>query len=238
MKTQKQIMLPGLDKQLEFLRNNFSGKAGSILVLGSMSEMPALSLSGYFHVKVNLIVEDYESFINSKLALNKAENIDLRIMNFETTDFNDNQFDFVYAQASISCVNRNKIIKEIKRILKTGGYFCVGEIISLTKEPPQFIQDVFDNSNLLPLFIDNLDKYYSERKFSVIAKTDLSATLKEYYSLNLFKLESTKDNLTEKEKSYFKKLLSKISHESNVYLKLGGDKYIGYHVLLLQKGEN
>ena len=43
------------------------------------------------------------------------------------------------------------------------------------------------------------------------------------------------DNLTDKEKSFYKKLLSKISHESNAYLKLGADRYIGFKMLILKK---
>ena len=238
MKTKKQILLPGLGKQLEFLRKNLSAGINSILVVGSAGEAPALSLSGSFHSNVNLIVEDYESFINSKLVLDNADNINLKIMSFEATDFSDNEFDLVYAQASVSSVNRNKIIKEIRRILKPGGYLCVGEITSLTKDPPQFMKDIYDNSDLLPLFFEDLEKYYGERKFTVEAKENLSSTLKEFYSLNISKLDSSIDNLTDKEKSYYKKLLNKISHESNVYLKLGGDKHLGFYVLLLRKGEN
>ena len=237
MKSKKQILLPGLGKQLEFLRKNLSTEVNSILVIGSASEAPALSLSGSFHSNVNLIVEDYESFINSKIVLDNADNINLKIMSFEATDFNSNEFDLVYAQASVSSINRNKIIKEIKRILKPGGYLCVGEITSLNKEQPQFMKDIYDNSELLPLFADDLEKYYGERKFTVAALENLSSTLKEFYSLNISKLENSIDNLTDKEKSYYKKLLNKISHESNVYLKLGGDKHLGFYVLLLHKGE-
>ena len=237
MKTKKQILLPGTGKQLEFLRRYFSGEADSILIIGSSSEIQALSLSGSFHTKVNLITEDYESFINSKIVLNNQEHVELKMMSFDATDFSNNEFDLIYAQASVSSVNRNKIVKEIKRILKPGGFFCVGEIVSLTKEIPQFMKDIFDNSNLLPLFVDDLNNYYAERKFSILAAENLSATLKEYYSLNISKLENVKDNLTDGEKSYYKKLLNKISHESNVYLKLGGDKHLGFYTLLLQKGE-
>jgi hypothetical protein len=49
-------------------------------------------------------------------------------------------------------------------------------------------------------------------------------------------LKQAIETLTEKEKSYYKKLLNKISHESNAYLKLGADKYIGYKLLILKLG--
>lgn len=232
------ILLPGLDKQIEFLKNNYNEKPKSILVIGSSSEVAALSLSGLFHISVNLIVEEYESLMSSKLILKNKENIILKMMSFETTDFNSSEFDLVFAQASISSVNRNKIIKEIKRILKPGGFFCAGEIVSITSELPRFMTDIYEASDLLPLHVDELEKYYSDRKFIINAKQDLSSTLKDFYSFNMAQLQEAKDSLMENEKSYYKKLLNKISHESNVYLKLGGHKHIGFHTLLMQKEIN
>lgn len=229
------ILLPGLDKQIEFLKKHFNDTPQKTLVIGSSSEAVAIKLAQQFNSQISLIVEDYESLMSSKLILGGNEKVDLKMMSFETTDFPAEEFDLVFAQASISSVNRNKIVKEIKRILKPGGYFCLGEIVSLTVETPRFMSDIYDASDLLPLFIDIVEKYYSERKFLITAKEDLSSTLKEFYSLNADQLKSAKDNLMDNEKSYYKKLLNKISHESNVYLKLGGHKHIGFHVLLLRK---
>lgn len=236
MENKKQILLPGLAKQLSFLEKNLNTEPKSILVIGASSEMPALELANVYNVKIELIVEEYESLLNSKLVLKNDEAINLKMMSFETTDYRDNEFDLIYAQASISLVNRNKIIKEIKRILKPGGFLCVGEIVSFTKEPPRFMQDIFDSSSMLPLYHEDVQKYYLDRKFVIVAQENLSSTLKEFYSINAAKLDDAVYNLTDNEKSYYKKIVNKISHESNVYLKLGGDKHIGFRVLLLRKG--
>lgn len=235
MKNNKQILLPGLAKQLSFLEKYLNAEPKSILVIGASSEIPALELANIYNVKIELIVEEYESLLNSKLVLKNDEAINLKMMSFETTDYRDNEFDLIYAQASISLVNRNKIVKEIKRILKPGGYLCVGEIVSFTKEPPRFVQDIFDSSSMLPLYYEDIQKYYEERNFAVAAQENLSSTLKEFYSINAAKLDDAVYNLTDNEKSYYKKIVNKISHESNVYLKLGGDKHIGFRVLLLRK---
>ena len=235
MKNNKQILLPGLAKQLSFLEKYLNAEPKSILVIGASSEIPALELANIYNVKIELIVEEYESLLNSKLVLKNDEAINLKMMSFETTDYRDNEFDLIYAQASISLVNRNKIVKEIKRILKPGGYLCVGEIVSFTKEPPRFMQDIFDSSSMLPLYYEDIQKYYEERTFAVAAQENLSSTLKEFYSINAAKLDDAVYNLTDNEKSYYKKIVNKISHESNVYLKLGGDKHIGFRVLLLRK---
>jgi len=230
--------LPGLGKQLEFFKKQFEPAADSILVVGSSSEIPALELASFFNSKIQLIVEDYESLLNSKLVLKNSESIDLKMMSFESTDYKNNEFDVIYSQASVSSVNRNKIIKELKRILKPGGVLCVGEIVSLTKDPPRFMTDIFDSSNMLPLFIEDLQKYYTDRKFSIITEANLTSTLKEYYSLSVGKLDDALDNLVDQEKSYYKKILNKVKHESNIYLKLGGDKHLGFVALFLRKDGN
>jgi len=234
----KTILLPGTTHQIKFLFENLKTRLEQILIIGAGHENIAVEISKHYNTKVNLIVDDYESFIISRLELGNNLDINAIIMEYENTDFNNNQFDLIYAQASISLINRNKIIKEIKRILKPNGYFCAGELISLKKETPKFMKDIYDASGLLPLFIDDLEKYYLERNFKVINKIDLSHTLKDYYSTAIEKLKSAKEKLDEKEKAYYKKVINRFSHESNAYLKLGGNKYLGFFALLLQKGEN
>ncbi len=229
------ILLPGLEKQINFLRKNLTSEINSALVIGSASEIPAEIISKSFNCNVEVIVEDYESLLNSKLILRDASKINIRLMGFEATDFNSSSFDLVYAQASISSTKRNKIVKEINRILKPRGLFCVGEIVALNKDVPRFVQDIFDSSDLLPLFNNGLTKYYIEKNFTLNGSVDLTNTLKEFYLLNADMLKSSKGSLTQQERSYYKKLLNKISHESNAYLKLGADKYIGFVALLLQK---
>lgn len=231
------FLLPGLDRQIEFLLNNFKNPAKSILVVGSNSEEMAKEISNHFDADIELIVEDYDSLMNSKLILESSPKINVRLMDFEVTDFNDSSFDLIYAQASISLTKRNKIIKEFKRLLMPDGFLCVGEVVSLRKDYPPFVQDIFDSSDLLPLFIDDIEKYYSERKFNVLVRQNLTHTLKKYYSRSASLLDDSIDALSSSEKSYYKKILNKLSHESNAYLKLGGDKFIGFIAMLLQKGQ-
>ncbi|MFA7229037.1 MAG: methyltransferase domain-containing protein [Melioribacteraceae bacterium] len=235
MKTEN-YLLPGLERQLEFLINNYKSSAKNILVVGSNCEEISKEVSEHFDADVDLIVEDYDSLLNSKLLLESIERINVRLMDFEVTDFEDSSFDLIYAQASVSLTRRNKIVKELNRLLKPEGHLCVGEVVTLRKDFPQFVQDIFDSSDLLPLFTDDLEKYYTERKFSVLVKQNLTHTLKNYYLYSSRLLDRSVDNLTTSEKSYYKKILNKLSHESNAYLKLGGDKFIGFVVLLLQKG--
>ncbi len=228
------IFIPGSTKQLEMLLSFTSLINKKMLVIGSFSEFVVKSLSKTNGNHIELIVEDYDSLINSKLLL-ENQNVNIRLMDYEVTDFDNSEFDLVYAQASISDFRRNKIVKELKRITKTGGVLCVGEITQKETLIPAFVRDVFETSNLNPLNSKEIKKYYEERKFKIIAHKDFSSSLAEYYKLGKLKLDGVLKNLSEREKSYHKKLISKISHQSNAYLKMGGDKFIGFEVLIMEK---
>ena len=226
--------LPGVDQQLKVLFDHFDPEDKTILLIGVNTGMIAKMFTKFGAFSVIIMVDDYEALLSTRLSVKKETAISVRMMNFENTDFNDSSFDLVYAQASISNKSRNKIIKEIIRILKTGGYFCVGENISLNNNPPIFVKEIWNSSNISPLFIKDIGKYYSEWKFEIVFRKDLSYTLKKFYKMSRSLLQEKSESLTGEEKNYYKKLIKKISHESNTYLKLGGDKYIGFFMLILR----
>lgn len=229
------FFLPGTDQQMKSLFEVLKLNKGSILILGSGSEKIAGELSEKYDSQSVLIVEDSESLLNSRSRLAEENKINVRLMDFSATDFKDSQFDLVYAQASISNNARNKIVKEIKRILKPDGYFCIGEIVNFAPDQPKFINDMFSVSNISPLNADQINDYYSSRGFKVLFEKDLSYTLKDFYLNSSQMLNEAESTLDEREKSLYKKLIKKISHESNIYLKLGGDKHYGFKMLLLRK---
>ncbi len=230
------IPLPGLTEQFSFLKKNLSFDGGEkILITGFGSEKIAEEIANASGAAVDVIVEDYDLFINARLNLKNADNVKVKTMDFESTDYEDETFDLIYAQASLTVPHRNKIIKEMKRILKPERYLAVGEFVLFKEDPPAFIRDIFETSSLEPLLDKQLGEYYQKRNFEILDEADLSHTLSEYYRLQKNRLKKNIDSLSESEKSYNKTVLKKISHESNVYLKLGGDKFYGFKALLLKK---
>lgn len=228
------IFLPGLGEQIEFLFPNLNS-ASKILVLGSESSEIAERLKKHFNAEVEIVVEDYESLINTNLQLSENKSIKAKLMEFDHLDYKDDQFDLIYSQGSISLLKRNKIIKEIKRVLIPNGHLYVGEIVKLQQNVPQFVEDIFEQSFILPLFIDDLHKYYEGRNFELAAEKNLTYTLKRFYSETLNKIKEKEKELTDKEKSYYKKLINKINHEAKSFLRSGADKHIGFYSLLLKK---
>ncbi len=234
MQKLQNIFLPGGFKVFRILRNHFHFADRTVLLIGAGSEMIAEKILHAGAKSVKMIVDNFDSLMNAKLSIKNKNQIDVRMMDFHNTDFNSDEFDLIYAQASISSDNRNKIVKEIKRILKQEGTFCVGEITVFTKTYPTFVRDIFSSSEIVPLNHDECSKYYQDHGFKIYYEQDLSSSLKNFYENALLELEKATKHLTEQEKSYYKKLLNKISHESNAYLNLGADKYIGLKMLILK----
>jgi len=235
MEKKLNIFLPGLDNQIRFVRRQLKLNGKTSLTLGSASEGVVKIFADETNKKAELIVEDYGSLMNSRLLLGDDKNVNIRLMDFVFTDFEDSTFDVVYTQGGISNPRRNKIVKEIKRILKPDGFFCVGEVVSLNEKLPQFVLDIYDSTELEPLQLTKIEDYYLERNFEIVEKKDLSFTLKDYYSKNLYELKKSVNEMAENEKSYYKKLIKMISHEAKAFLNEGADEYIGFYLLVLKK---
>jgi len=235
MKIKNEIFLPGGARQLELLRQNLDPEGLTILILGSGAEEIAEDMAKIHKCRIFMITEDNDSLLSARLRLSAYPDVSVRLMDYHLTDFRDGQFDLVYSQGAVSALNRNKIVKEIRRILKPHGRLCVGEIVSLTENPPRFVKDVWERAGLLPMFIEQVAGYYEERKFKIIAEEDLSTSLFRFYRMCEFLTLNKTAGISEDEKKYYKTILNRISHEANVFLKQGGDKHIGFDALLMEK---
>lgn len=230
------IFLPGSSEQIKKFLQTVTVEDKQVLVIGNGSLSMAAQIMDNGAKSVIIIVDNNDSLLQERFML-KRKDIQIRQMDYHNTDFRDELFDIVYAQASISTIKRTKIIKEVQRVLKPDGIFCAGEMVSFTEEVPQFILDLWEQSELKPLFFEKLESDYTEKGFNVTEKADLSRTLESFYSSAKRNLQKSMAELTENEKKYHKKLLHKISHESNAYLRLGGDKVIGFFMIIADRNK-
>jgi len=235
---EENILLPGLSKQFRMLREHAELKGLSILVVGSASEEIAKEFAILSENHIELIVEDFDSLMTSKLVVGETDGVTVKMMDFHLTDYEKAQFDLIYAQGSTASFERNKIIKELKRILKPGGILCVGELVLDGGSAPQFVKNIFSNSGMLPLRSANFADYFIERNFEILLEEDFTNTLHRYYTANLKKLVVAKEELSEDEQKYYKKVLKKVNHESGAFLKQGADKHMGFKALICKRGED
>jgi SAM-dependent methyltransferase len=234
-KKNNEIYLPGALYQFSTFAAKFRIEEKSVLVMGAGSEdISKLFLENKAYSIIQ-IVEEEDSLLASRLYLKDVKEISVRLMTFNSTDFISERFDIIFAQASISNARRNKIAKEIIRILKPGGLLAVGEIVQLENNAPIFVRELWQASGISPLLNTEVSDYYKERNFEILYEDDFSSTLRDFYQTSQQLLSKNVDKLSDQEKTYYKKLLNKISHESNAYLNLGADKYMGFKILILKK---
>lgn len=231
------IFLPGGFKQFRILKQKCEIASKKVLIIGESSEKIAEKFLEEEAESVDVIVRDYNSLIQSRLNVEKNKKISIRINDFENTDFNDNNFDIIYSQVSISNTNRKNTLNEIKRVLKTQGIFCVSEMTKLQADIPSFVKNIFEQSEIIPLLHSEFKDYFISKDFELIYQKDLTSSLADFYKNIKEELNDFLNSSTEKEKTLYKKLLNKISHESNAYLKLGADKYIGLNLLILKNNK-
>ncbi|HEY6437298.1 MAG TPA: methyltransferase domain-containing protein [Ignavibacteriaceae bacterium] len=200
------------------------------LIIGTVSNLIVKKLLEHF-TDINIISDNYDSLIRIKMNLKGKDSIKIKMMDYAHTDFYDNYFDLVYSQGTISVSQRKNILKEIKRILTDGGILSVGEIVSIKEPVAGFIKDIWERTGLDPLTLSGIKQYYENKGFKIISEKNISNTLKDFYEK--IRLEVSKAGKEEKE--HDKKYFSLMKHESHAYIKLGGDKYIGFKSFIMRK---
>ena len=228
------IYLPGGVDQFNHLKANTELNGKSILIIGPNTENIGKLFLDAGANTVAIIIDDYDLLIRARLLMDRIENISAKFMEYSNTDFENATYDIVYTQGAISNPERNKVLKEARRISKPQGIINVGEYISLAEVTPEYVNDVWKSGNILPLNSIELTTYYKERKFEIVDISELSSKLKEFYLSSKKLLIEKVHLLTDQEKIYYKKLLKRINHESNVYLNLGGNDYMGFSSLLFR----
>jgi len=222
--------LPGGKRQLKHLLGQNIQKGIRALIIGPSTNSIIKGLLEYFP-EINIIADNYDSLMNIRMTLKEEYSIRIKMMDYAHTDFENEHFNLIFSQGSISVIERKNILKEIKRIIVNDGLFCVGEIVSLKEPVPAFVKDIWERNGMEPLVSSTITQFYESKGFKVISEKDLSTSLKDYYeNIRLLVLKTDTDK-KEAEKKYF----SRLKHESNAFLKLGGDKYIGFKSLIMRK---
>ena len=227
------IFLPGTDKQFQHLSSKTDFGEKKILIIGGGCEDIVKKFNHQNPGSIDIIVDDENNLVEYRLRLKGDKNIKITFMDFTTTDFPDDYFDFAYAQGSISRNDRNMITDEVFRVLKNDGIYSVGEMVKLKEDAPVFIKDIWNAAKLSPLFINDVENFYTRNGFRLMESVDISSTLKEFYQSAEAKIKSTE--IDEMFSSEDKKLLKKFKHEVNAFIKLGGDKVTGFVSLILRK---
>ena len=224
------IQLPGGVNQFQHLLNQEIHDGDRALIIGPQCESIAKTLLSYF-TNVYIITDDYDSLMQTRMKLKDEDKVKIKMMDYAHTDFDDNFFNLIYAQGSVSIPRRKNILKEIKRILAEDGLVSIGEIVNLKEPAAGFVKDIWERSGLEPIASSAIKEFYEGKGFNVLSEEDYSDTLNNFYE----KIRSTVSKAGKEEKEQDKKYFSRMKHESHAYLKLGGEKYIGFKSLIMRK---
>ncbi len=226
------LLVPGSWKQFDYLKSlnlNFS----KILVVGSSLENVSIELKKIYSSEVETIVDNFDSLISANLILRK-ENLQAKLMDFSATDYQKEEFDLIFAQASISNNDRKKILKEFKRILKPDGILCIGEIVTIEEKIPTMLLDFLETSNLSTLTKLQVEKIYKELKLEIIDSKSVVNAFSDYFAATKLQFDSTKKSLNDDEKKYYKKIITRIKHESNIFTKFRGERFLDFEMYILK----
>ena len=224
------IVLPGLDEQLNYFIKNYSPNDTKGLLIG-----PGVH---YASVTLRELGAETETIINDdSLLMVERLNRDSRVkfMDYYATDYADNSLDFIYAQASISATQHTRILKEMFRILKPGGMFCVGEIVKRDFPTPQSVKDIWNLSHLNPVLLADLPPLYSSIGYEIAGTVDLTDTMENLYKMQATVLRAEKEKLSDDDRYLMRRNLKSLQHEANMYLRGGAQKHTFYNVFLLTK---
>lgn len=228
------IILPGADEQIKILLNHFDVSGKNILIFGHETVRIGKIFSENRAENIFIITEDEQALLRERL-FSAGTGVKIRLMQFAKTDFDSDTIDLVYAQGSISGKDRSAILSEAARVLRSDGIFASGEVVLLKEPVPAFVRNVFKDSGLNVLTPEKLEELYVRKNFILLKKTDLSHTLKDYYQ-NVKKLIEQADfKDADIPDMHLMKMINRVKHQANVYLKLGGNKFTGYYLFLLRK---
>lgn len=241
----KTPLLPGGAAPARFFINEISlGGDGTffpdlskttLLILGSGFTMllPLFEKVGFG--SIHAACDDNEEIFGYKANTPKEKQVPVLFVDYASLDHKPESFDFVFCQATLASGYRNKLIKEIKRILKPGGLLITSEVICAKKPAPTFLNDILSGSGQDPLYSDEFESYYTSRKFELLNSADFTDELDEFYITWYKKLENSLKSASSEKRQEIRKEFAGEKHEITTMVKGGALKFLEFKTRILRK---
>jgi len=208
-----------------------------LLLIGCRHGENAIALSSVFAGGIIGIEEDPEAVLYGKMAALEsglASRVSLRYMSPVATNFLPKQFDVILLEGAFSSYPPGKILKEASRLLANDGLLLFSDSCWLHDSIPTYVRNVWETKDHTVLTTEAILAFFKERGFEILHSQLRSDVLKSFYAQFHDSVRAiAKDGF--QGFKHMKTLVKHYKHEIDVYSKHGGDKHMGYLVLVSKR---
>ena len=239
MKPENIQKLPTLGgtKSTKLICSKVEIKNGMNILIASVNlRESAVYVAKNFNCYVFGVYEIPEVVFEAKSSIAEAgldDKVSVKVMSPVNLDFGDEMFDLIISEGILSQYKKSRILKEFYRVLKKDSFIGVADFYWKKTPVPTYVKDAWYVEGGEIETLDEKVKILKDYGFEPFFVKDISEELKVYYSKFRKIIQSS---LKERKftKSEFKEV-KKFKHEVSVYLDQGGDKWMGYAVIVAKK---
>jgi SAM-dependent methyltransferase len=211
----------------------------SCLYIGSRYGENALAMAELFPGTVLGVDEDSEGLLFARMATAKAghgKRLAFKFMAPVTLSVPDASLDIAVLDGLLTTYPKSKLLSETHRAIKPGGVLALTSSVWLAEPVPTYVREVWGSIEYQVPTREELRAMLDAAGFEVRAFMDASKELEPFYRQFSGDAHSIVSGGFEGLK-HMKSLVKHYKHEIDVYLKLGGRKYMGYAAVIAIKRE-
>ena len=201
-----------------------------MLLIGSKFGENLLAMTDSFPGKLIGVDEDPESVFFSKMTaqrLGLTQRCSFRVMSPLTLDILPGSARVVVLEGIFSSYPPGKVLKQALNALAPDGVFIFSDSFWQEGDIPRFVREVWESPDHKLYRREELEQQLVSHGLRPVLFTDASKRLEPFYA----QFSGTVKDITRSEfegLKHMKSLVKHYKHEIDVYLKNGGDRWMGY----------
>ena len=207
----------------------------SLLLAGCRYGENLLGLLDAFKGSLTGIEEDSEAVFFAKMAamqLGIGKRCSFRYMSPLTMDFDAQSFDIVVLEGIFSSYPASRALKQARRVLKPDGVIMISDSFWKMESMPPYVHDVWEAEERRIFTEHQLGHLFEAAELELAFFEIRRNALDSFYQQFTSEIKSITKADFEGMK-HQKSLVKHYKHEIDVYLKHGGEKYMGYFTAML-----
>ncbi len=232
---QTDASLEQTDASLEQTDTSLKQTDMSLLLAGCRYGENLIGLLDTFKGSLTGIEEDSEAVFFAKMAamqLGLGKRCSFRYMSPLTMDFDAQSFDIIVLEGIFSSYPAARALKDARRVLKPGGVIMISDSFWKLESMPSYVHDVWEAEERRIFTEHQLGDLFEEAELELAFFEIRRNALNSFYEQFTTEIKSITKADFEGMK-HQKSLVKHYKHEIDVYLKHGGEKYMGYFTAMV-----